>query len=131
MRDPIVSNTVRRSRSILSLLSLPTEIRSRKSSSIRAIRNDEEETGRRKGRREGGVKKKKKKKKEEKKEEASSWAMEKRDTKTGMRSNEVNARKLRQPRHRVSVEFWRGVYRVSSTHVQRLEIQASTGKVKD
>lgn len=49
-------------RSILSLLSLPTEIRSRKSSSIRAIRNDEE-TGRRKEKR-GREKEKKKNKKQ-------------------------------------------------------------------
>lgn len=42
--------------------------------------------------------------------------MEKRDTKTGMRSNEVNVRKLRQPGRRMSWNFGERVYRVSSTH---------------
>ncbi|OAD53746.1 hypothetical protein WN48_09283 [Eufriesea mexicana] len=42
--------------------------------------------------------------------------MEKRDTKTGMRSNEVNVRKLQQPGRRMSWNFGERVYRVSLTH---------------
>ena len=61
----------------------------------------------------------------------SSWAMEKRDTKTGMRSNEVNVRKLRQAERRMSWNFGESIPGVLDTRVAPTTRQFHLREIED